>query len=156
MEFENKMNLKGKNLVGNELIESGYHDGIVMVRAIEQNKEKIIRDPNIELEKFYYGSEYVPKLIKYIYKKYCATQINYEKLYFIVSDALKLCFKDADYLTVINTLKQRENLSEYQNEALRIIEINHKDLKTFNYDESLINDILFRLKEFFGIKCQKW
>ena len=156
MRFENKMNLKGKNLTGNDLIKSKSHDAIIMVRAIEQNKEKIIRDPNIELEKFYYGSEYVPKLLKYIYKEYCATQINYEKLYLIVSNALDLCFEDADYLIVINTLKQRENLSEYQKWTLKIIKMNHKDLKTFNYDESLINDILFRLEESFGIKCQKW
>lgn len=68
MLFEEELNHWGKGLTGIELSNSLAHDEIVMIRAIEQNKEKIVRDSYL----LFPGKFTIAKKL-HIYRAYCST-----------------------------------------------------------------------------------
>lgn len=74
MNFEEIMNHPGKNLTSNDLTNSIWHDEIILIRAIEYNKEEIIKDPEI-----LFPSKTDLQKIKIIYKDYCSTAISVER-----------------------------------------------------------------------------
>ena len=89
MEFENKINMVGKNLTGVELCNSPSHDDVVMVRTIELNKESIRKDPVVLFPVIDL------KTVEHIYREYCATALHngIENLNMhYMRSAIDLCF----------------------------------------------------------------
>ena len=89
MEFENKVNMVGKNETGVELSNSPNHDNVVMVRTIEMNKEAIRKDPVVLFPVIDL------KTVEHIYREYCATALhngieNLNMSY--IRQAIDLCF----------------------------------------------------------------
>ena len=90
MEFENILNLVGKNEIFDvDNSNSPNHDTIVVVRAIEMHKDEIRKDPEVLFPKF------SRKTIKHIYGEYCSTSLHngVENLPFnVIKEAVDLCF----------------------------------------------------------------
>lgn len=89
MQFENILNLNGKNLTGNELCDSPCHDEIIMVRTIEANKDAIKSHPRFLFPKITMDD------VKFIYREFCATQLHNGVENLSIStmrEAINLCF----------------------------------------------------------------
>lgn len=89
MEFENKINMVGKNETGIELSNSPNHDNVIMVRTIEMNKEAIRKDPVVLFPVIDL------KTVEHIYREYCATALHngIENLNMnYIRQAIDLCF----------------------------------------------------------------
>lgn len=89
MEFENQINIIGKGLTGEDLVNSPNHDNVIMVRTIEANKEAIRKDPVVLFPVVDLNT------VKHIYREYCATTLHngVENLSMsIIKEAIDLCF----------------------------------------------------------------
>lgn len=90
MEFENILNLVGKNEIFDvDNANSPNHDTIVVVRAIEMHKDDIRKDPEVLFPKFTMDT------IEHIYGEYCNTSLHngVENLPFnVIKEAVDLCF----------------------------------------------------------------
>ena len=89
MIFEEKLNIIGKGLTGIELCDSPNHDNVIMVRAIEQNKEAIAKDPVV----LFPITDF--KVVEHIYREYCSTALHngVENLNMhYMREAINLCF----------------------------------------------------------------
>ena len=74
MLFEKELNHWGKGLTGTELSNSLAHDEIVMIRAIEQNKEKIVKNSYL-----LFPSRFTIAKKIHIYQAYCSTSCETER-----------------------------------------------------------------------------
>jgi len=74
MKFEKELNHWGKGLTGIELSNSLAHDEIVMIRAIELNMNKIVKDPEI-----LHPAKFDRKKLIHIYKEYCSVYVKEER-----------------------------------------------------------------------------
>lgn len=74
MLFENELNHWGKGLTGIELSNSLAHDEITMIRAIELNKDKIVKDPTL----LHPGAFTIAQKL-YVYTEYCSTYCKEER-----------------------------------------------------------------------------
>ena len=85
--FEYALNHPGKGLTGIELSNSIWHDDIIMIRCIQWNASKIVKDPAClfpVVDK---------KMVKHIYKEYCSTTINIDNLRMdYIREAINLAF----------------------------------------------------------------
>ena len=85
--FEYALNHPGKGLTGIELSNSIWHDDIIMIRCIQWNASKIVKDPAClfpVVDK---------KMIEHIYKEYCSTTIDIDNLRMgYIREAINLAF----------------------------------------------------------------
>ena len=75
-----------KHLTGNDLINSDEYDTVMFIRCIENSQEDLNND-----EVFWEECDTYAKKFRYIYKHYCTSQLNWDKINdFAVKKALKM------------------------------------------------------------------
>ena len=68
--YEHKLDHPYKGLTSYDLKDPKLHDEILLIRAIEQHKEQIRKDPEILFPVI------DRKTVRHIYKEYCSTQLD--------------------------------------------------------------------------------
>ena len=89
--FERMMNHPGKGMTGIELEESEWYDEIMFIRALEQNKEDVVKNPHALFPVV--DKEMIRKLIKDYDDGFSKLSDNYIRVH-IAKQALDFCFVD--------------------------------------------------------------
>ena len=78
--------IKEKHLTGSDLIESDEYDTVMFIRCIENHQSELNDD-----EFFWSEMDTYPKKLHYIYRNYCTSQLDFDKINGIaVRKALKM------------------------------------------------------------------